>query len=225
MKISKLAWYSLAAVPVGVGVLVGRRSKLAGAVAGGLTALGVGALRWQLARLFTEEPDFQLESRIGDLEIRRYAAHVTAHTDLELDDYDKAVRRGFKKLASYIFGDNFAPTSAKPEKLAMTSPVIAAENARGFRMSFVMPKGRDVASLPTPNDSEVELDQLPERRVAVLRFHGRYNAETVHQRERELMKLVEQAGLEPASAPMFAGFDAPSTAPFLRRNEVWVELA
>ena len=36
---------------------------------------------------------------------------------------------------------------------------------------------------------------------------------------------LEQAGLTPAGAPLFAGYDAPSTLPFLRRLEIWVPIA
>jgi hypothetical protein len=239
-KIRRIAFYStLTAVPIGVGLLVGRRSRLAGAVAGGLTALGLGAIRWQLARLFSDEPAYEVEEHIGPLEVRRYAAHVAAHTDIDDDNYDSALNAGFRRLARYIFGDNFrgerlemttpvtsrSKRAAASEKLDMTAPVITAPAEHGYRMSFVMPPGRDIASLPTPNDSAIELDEVPERRVAVLRFRGRYNGSAVEQRERELMKLVEDAGLAAAGAPMFAGFDAPATIPLLRRNEVWVELS
>jgi hypothetical protein len=103
--------------------------------------------------------------------------------------------------------------------------VLTEPGSRGYKMSFVMPPGRSVESLPLPNDSEVELDQVPERRVAVLRFTGRYRGTEVAQHEEELLRMVKEAGLQATSAPMFAGFDPPSTLPFLRRNEVWVEVA
>jgi len=193
-------------------------------------------VRWQLARLFTDQPAYQVEERIGGLEIRRYAPQVTAHTQIDGASYDAAVQQGFRRLAGYIFGDNFngeklamaAPVTTKAaasEKIGMSSPVITESEGRGYKMSFMMPPGRTVESLPLPNDTAVELDEVPERRVAVLRFTGTYHGEQVEAREQELMRMVKAAGLQALSAPMFAGFDSPTTLAFLRRNEVWVEVA
>ena len=226
-------WSGLAAIPLGVGLLVGRRSKVAGAVAGGLTALGLGALRWQLVRLFTDEPEYIVEEHVGALEIRSYPMHVEARTQIATTNYDSALTQGFTRLARYIFGGNVkheklsmtAPVTAQSERLAMTSPVIAEQSSEtAFTIAFVMPPGRGVETLPTPIDHRVELDEVPERRVAVLRFSGRRDATSLPEREQELMRLVREAGLEVAGAPMYAGFDPPTTLPFLRRNEVWVEL-
>ncbi len=62
-------WSSLIAGPALVGAGAARMfgSRRAGFVAGGLTALGLGGLRWQLQRLFNDEPDHHLERRIGGL--------------------------------------------------------------------------------------------------------------------------------------------------------------
>jgi hypothetical protein len=236
IKARRIAYYAgMAVIPAGIGALVGKakRSTLAGGVAGGLTALAMLGVRWQLARLFTEEPDYEIEDTLGPLEIRRYFPQITAHTHVDVPSYDVALQQGFRRLANYIFGDNFngekiaAPKqrAAGNEKLEMTAPVITAQGPRGYEMSFVMPNGRALASLPTPNDSAVELGEVPERRVAVLKFRGRYRGTEVERHERELMDLVKAAGLVATSAPMFAGFDPPTTLPFLRRNEVWVEVA
>jgi len=237
-KTRKLAFYAgLAIAPATIGALVGRakRSTLAGSVAGGLTALAMLGVRAQMARWFTEEPEYEIEDRKGPLEIRRYYPQVTATTRVVTDDYDAALQQGFRRLAGYIFGDNFngekigmtSPVSSRAanEHIEMTSPVIAASSPQGFDVSFVMPRGRALESLPTPNDSTVELERVPERRVAVLRFRGRYRGTDVSSQQRELMHLVENAKLLATSPPMFAGFDPPMTLPFLRRNEVWVELA
>jgi hypothetical protein len=92
-------------------------------------------------------------------------------------------------------------------------------------MSFTMPSGSTLASLPIPDDARVRLRPLPERRIAALRFSGRYTPLTVGDKARELSRLVERAGLRPRGVVEFAGYDPPSTLPFLRRNEVWVEVA
>ena len=234
-KLRRIAYYAgMVVIPAGIGAVVGRsrRSTVAGSVAGGLTALAMLGVRWQLARFFTEEPQYEIEEQRGSLEIRRYFPQITAHTRVDAKSYDAALQQGFRRLARYIFGDNFngeqimAPHHAgASEKLEMTSPVITTSGPRGYEMSFVMPSGRALSSLPTPNDSAIELSDVPERRVAVLKFRGRYRGEDVQQHERELMHLVQEAGLVATSAVMFAGFDPPTTLPFLRRNEVWVEVA
>jgi len=239
IKARKIAYYAgMVVIPAGIGAFTARarRSTLFGSVAGGLTALAMLGVRWQLARLFTDQPAYQVEERIGGLEIRRYAPQVTAHTQIDGTGYDAAVQQGFRRLAGYIFGDNFngeklamaAPVTTKAaasEKIGMRSPVITESEGRGYKMSFMMPPGRTVESLPLPNDTAVELDEVPERRVAVLRFNGSYRGKQVEEREQELMRMVKAAGLQALSAPMFAGFDSPATLPFLRRNEVWVEVA
>lgn len=239
IKTRRIAYYAgMALIPAGIGTLVGKakRSTLAGSVAGGLTAVVMLGVRWQLARLFTEEPDYEIEDKLGPLEIRRYFPQITAHTHVDVPSYDAALQQGFRRLANYIFGDNFngekiamttpvQQRAAGHEKLEMTSPVITSHGRGGYEMSFVMPSGRALDSLPTPNDSAVELGEVPERRVAVLSFRGRHRGAVVEQHERELMDLVKAAGLVATSTPMFAGFDPPTTLPFLRRNEVWVEVA
>jgi len=60
--------------------------------------------------------------------------------------------------------------------------------------------------------------------VAVLRFRGRYRADEVARQADRLRSLLADAGLSATGAPVFAGFDPPSTLPWLRRNEMWVDL-
>src|SRR6187399_3214646 len=62
-------WTSLLIVPAAAGVVLGLASRRRGLVAGSLAALALGGLRWQFARWFTDQPAFQTEGRIGDLEL------------------------------------------------------------------------------------------------------------------------------------------------------------
>jgi len=232
-------WSALVAAPVaigsGLGGLLG--SRRAGMIAGGLTAAGLAALRWQLSRLFTPEPDHEVEEALGRLEIRRYAPRIEARTTIDVADFDAALGQGFARLADYIGGANRGH-----EELAMTTPVVArgslagerlgrtggpviTSHRGGYTVAFVMPPDRTMDSLPRPSDERVRLHHVPERRVAALRFAGRYDGPTVAEREHELARLVAQHGLRAVGEPMFAGFDPPWTLPLLRRNEVWLELA
>jgi hypothetical protein len=191
--------------------------------------------KWQLERLFSEEPDYEIERRIGELEIRRYAPRVIAETLVEDEaDWQAARSEGFKRLASYIFGGNIrqetlemtSPVgmSGSSERLPMTSPVTTEHTRAGHFITFDMPKARTLADLPDPEDARIQLRQTPAERIAALRFSGSYRTELIREKQAKLMRLVRAAGLEANGEPMFAGYDAPSTLPFLRRVEVWVRV-
>jgi hypothetical protein len=201
-----------AAIGSGIGTLM--RSKRAGALAGGIAAGALALARWQLQRFFNDEPAYEVETRIGDLEIRRYQPHVIARAHTMVPEFDEAQQQLFQRLASYI----------QSNELAMTGPVEMAAEGQGFTMAFVMPAGRTLRSLPRPDDAHVRLLEVPARRIAVLAYRGRYHGETVEERERELLRLVAQAGLSAKGRPMFAGFDPPTTLPIARRNEMWIEV-
>jgi hypothetical protein len=61
--------------------------------------------------------------------------------------------------------------------------------------------------------------------VAALRFSGRYSGDLPAKKGAELLARVREAGLHALGEVTFAGYDAPSTVPWLRRNEVLVDLA
>ncbi|HEU4407020.1 MAG TPA: heme-binding protein [Polyangiaceae bacterium] len=79
--------------------------------------------------------------------------------------------------------------------------------------------------MPAPADPRVELRPVPERRVAALRFAGRFLPERFDRKGRELVEAPARAGLEARGGVEVAGYDPPGVLPFLRRNEVWIELA
>ncbi len=206
------------AAPLAIGASVASlaRSRRSGMIAGGITAAALAALRWQLQRWFTDEPHYQLEQRLGELELRRYAPRVEARTRIAGDDFEHALDEGFRRLARYVFGR---------ERLAMTAPVTVTPGDGGHTLAFVMPPGRTLADLPVPEDRRIELVEVPPRRVAVLRFRGRYKGDVVRAQARRLANLARTAGLVGSNEPTLAGFDPPWTLPWLRRMEMWLELA
>jgi hypothetical protein len=231
------------ALALGIAGLAGRGPRLLSERRwlSALTALGGAALlvRWQLERLITEEPEYEVERSLNGLEIRHYGPRVIAETLVENQpDWDVARSEGFRRLASYIFGGNqreqgiamTGPVSVgtgakKSERIAITAPVGTRRAAAGYVVSFTMPKQYELESLPAPSDERVLLRQVPGERVAVLRFSGRYRSELIHDKQAELVRRARAAGLETVGEPLFAGYDAPSTLPFLRRVEVWVPIA
>ncbi len=199
----------------------------------GLVASGIGAVAyWQFQRWFTEEPRFEVERVVGRVEIRRYPALVRAETMLT-GPANEAVNQAFRRLAGYIFGANesrtkiamTAPVTQASEKLAMSTPVTQSAEDAQWLVTFTMPKGRTLADLPIPRDPRVVLREVPARRVAVLRYSGGTSQERVREKELELRALLAREGLFATGAVISARYDPPTTLPFLRRNEVWLELS
>ena len=194
-------------------------SRMPPAALAALAALALAC--WQLRRLFAAQPRYALESRIGDLELRRYRPRVVAHTDVDAD-FSPALHDGFARLSGYMFGGNEVS-----ERMAMTEPVTASpasagEGGGGYRVAVEMPERHEP---PRPADPRVRLDTMPVRRVAVLRFHGPIDAARIARMEQRLLDAVAAAGLTAQGETSFAAYDAPSTISPLRRNEVWVEVA
>lgn len=220
----------------------GREHRVAGCAALGVS-LGLGLARWQLQRLVTESVPYTVQMRLGEIEVRRYPPQIWAETVVEGSSWKEALNDGFRRLAAYIFGANnesarltmtapvFSSYSASDgdERLEMTAPVLAdvggANERRDHTVAFVMPADRDLDSLPAPRDRRVRLREVPQRRVAALRFRGNYESGLPYQKRDELLQRLREAGLGWHGEPRFAGYDPPTTWSPLRRNEVLVELA
>jgi hypothetical protein len=203
----------------------------------GLLAIGGAAIlaKWQLERFFSEEPEYELEAEVNGLEIRRYPPRIVAETVVGVTDFDAARKEGFQRLAGYIFGGNVerekiamtTPVDVRAkakegEHIAMTGPVTARDSASGYVVAFTMPRERKLSELPAPEDARVRLRKTRAERVAVLRYRGSYDSETVQEKQAELLFRAGAAGLTPYGEAYFAGYDAPSTLTFLRRVEVWI---
>jgi hypothetical protein len=205
-------------------------------------SLGLGLVRWQLQRLFTEQVPYEVQATVGAVEIRRYPAQIWAETVVNGATWSDSLSEGFERLADYIFGDNVPTTlvgtesarrqslrrAAAGERLSMTAPVLATLGDPSAiddrKVAFVMPADRALHDLPTPRDVRVTIRAVPARRVAALAFAGDYKSQLPIIKREELLEWVRAAGLLPKGEVHFAGYDPPSTLPALRRNEVSVEL-
>ena len=112
----------------------------------------------------------------------------------------------------------------QPTKLEMTAPVTQAATAGGFLVQFVMPKGYTLATLPEPLDARVKLREVPGNRVAVIRFSGSWSQSTFEENLQTLRQAVATAGLATTGEPVSSRYNSPFSLPFLRRNEIWLNL-
>jgi len=200
----------------------GRTARSLGAAA--LVASASASLtRWQLARWFAEKARYRVELKHGDFEVRQYASRIQAETVVNAAPWQRSLDDGFHRLAGYIRGDNQGH-----QKIAMTTPVsvtLGAVDRSTRTVAFKMPDRYALETLPEPNDRRITLRRAPARRIAVLTFRGRYGKELPNRQRMQLLSRVRNARLLPIGDVTFAGYDAPWTLPFLRRNEVMVEVS
>lgn len=199
--------------------------KLGGLIVGVISS----ALTPGLARAATEQPAYTVLERQGAVELRRYGPRLAAETTVRGDEVS-ARNKGFQAIAGYIFGGNKGKTSiamtapvaqAKAEKIAMTAPVAQAPAADGaWRVQFFMPTKYTRATLPTPNNPEVRIVELPGEQFAVLRFSGLAGRTSVAARTKELSDKAAAMGWKVTGPPVVWFYDPPWTLPPMRRNEV-----
>lgn len=179
-----------------------------------------------------EHPDYKLVTSKGDIEVRDYSPMILAEVVVS-GERKQAISEGFKILADYIFGNNTsnkkmemtAPVTNEPsEKMAMTAPVMQEQSTDQWIVRFVMPKKYSFESLPKPNSKDVILIPLPARRFAVIRFSGLANDENIKQHTKELESYILTEKLQPIGEAILAFYNPPWTLPFLRRNEVMIEI-
>jgi len=194
------------------------------------------ALTFTGAVMATEEPKYAVLEKEAPFEIRSYAPMIVAEVQVE-GDLDEASSQGFRLIAAYIFGQNqvsekiamTAPVtieeqSVKSAKIAMTAPVGIESNVGKWTVSFVMPAEYTMESIPKPMNSQVQLRQIPAVKKAVISFSGFYNSQKVAEKTLELEQWMKSRHLTGVGSANFARYNPPWTLPFMRRNEILINL-
>ena len=192
----------------------------------------LGVALWGPIVSNVEQPKYQVVEGSGNIEIRDYAPMIVAEAEVAGDRRD-AIGKGFRIIADYIFGNNtsaqkvpmIAPvTQQGSEKIAMTAPVTQQGDGNIWRVRFVMPSNYTMETLPKPNNPAVKLKEIGAKRYAAIRFSGMAGEDSLKRRTEELNAFISAKNLTPLSAPTYAFYNPPWTLPFLRRNEVMVEI-
>ena len=170
-----------------------------------------------------EEPSYQTLVNEPPFEHRRYSGFVVAETTLE-GGFDAASRAGFRRVAGYIFGDNTIQTGGS-KKIAMTAPVTVEPKEGGWRLHFVMPSAEKLASLPRPNNPEVNLRRVGEHDVVAIQFSGWTTEAAIAEATTRLKSWAQTKQLQIVGAPQVARYNDPFTLPWRRRNEILIEVA
>jgi hypothetical protein len=189
------------------------------------------------AAMAIEEPKFTLIEKEQSFELRAYQPKLIAEVLVD-GDMSEASSKGFKLIADFIFGNNTAQSGksekismtapvavkASAEKISMTAPVGLQQSNKGWRVYFVMPSQYTLQTLPKPNNPKVSIKLIPTQKFAVIRFSGLIGEEKMAVKEAELNQWMARRNLKPITSPELARYNPPWTLPFLRRNEIMVEV-
>ena len=164
-----------------------------------------------------EEPVYEVVMETGDVEIRRYEPTIQAVTVLP---GKSSSSEGFKRLAGFIFGGN-----EREQSIAMTAPVQETLGEDTPTMAFTLPAQYSLEDLPAPADSQVTLQAVPARTVAVVTFSGWATTSKVARYERQLRETLKLDAIETLGNSSLNQYNPPWTLPFLRRNEIMIEVS
>ncbi|MFM9835858.1 MAG: SOUL family heme-binding protein [Methylophilaceae bacterium] len=180
-----------------------------------------------------EQPEYRVVKSYEAFEVREYAAYNVAEV-LVSGPEEEAGSQAFPILAGYIFGKNkgkkslemTAPVtqSAAPEKMPMTVPVTQLAATGGFVLQFFMPSAYTLDTLPEPIDARVKLKTMPARKMAVIRYSWSASQSNYDKNLKILRDALVKDDIPTKGEPIYMRYNAPFTLPFLKRNEIGLEL-
>ena len=165
--------------------------------------------------LQTPRVHYFVKERRGPIEIREYPASriIKAQGNNENDS--------FRILAAYIFGRNRSASSiamTAPVKVAMTAPVRVQRN----EMAFYLPKEYLKKTPPTPLDKRVHIERITARTLGVICFSWYATPARIQKKSEILRRSLKD--YKKLSDAFMLYYNDPWTPPFMRRNEVAIEI-
>jgi hypothetical protein len=175
-------------------------------------------LVWNYVMSNVENPEYTIIESHDQIEIRDYNEFIVAQV-LVKEDFKTARSVGFKFLAHYIFGNNIEHL-----KIAMTAPVMQQKQENAWNIIFMMPSIYSFDALPKPFNNKIKLLEIPHKIFVVIRFSGLASDSNIEKNLVKLKSFISEQNLKPVSNEIYAFYSPPWTLPFMRRNEIMVEI-
>ena len=178
----------------------------------------------------TPEPNYDVLVDVPEqnIQIRKYAPVMVAEV-MEQNGENNA----FMQLFRYIDGANIAQqniamtapvTQQENIEIPMTAPVTQTQAAEKNVMTFFLPSEFTPKNTPQPTNTNITVKRKPSEVFAVIQFSGLMRDKSIEEHRMELEKYLKNQAIEPIGPYLTAGYNAPWTPWFLRRNEIWFPL-
>jgi hypothetical protein len=176
-----------------------------------------------------EELPYTVLKRVDRFEIREVPSYLHASTRVS-GRFEDVGNEGFRRLFRYIAGEN-----RDAREIPMTAPVEqipypvqapdAVSSGEAWAIAFVLPPNFVLDKPPAPKDERIQVEQVPARRLAVVRYRGTWSRSRFDDELVALRHFIAEQGLVSVGQPVFSRFDPPFMPWFLRRNEIQIPVA
>ncbi|CAF2123127.1 unnamed protein product [Brassica napus] len=192
-------------------------------------------------KIAVETPKHTVVKSGDGYEIREYPPAVAAEVTYDPSEFKGDKDGGFMVLAKYIgvFGK---PENQKPEKIAMTAPVITKEGEKiamtapvvtkeggggdekkTVTMQFLLPEMyKKAEDAPRPTDERVVIKEEGGRKYGVVKFSGTASESVVSEKVKKLRSDLERDGFKITGDYVLARYNPPWTLPSFKTNEVMI---
>lgn len=163
------------------------------------------------------EPEYSVEQSCDLYEIRNYESYNVASTVMDEGEDLASTGTAFNSLAGFLFGLN-----KESKTMEMTTPVTTtSSNELRFYLAD--------SSIPEPpEDSSVEIIEVPSAFLAVRKFTGFVTDGEIARQKDTLLQALEMDGVEldvghgEVVPHVVFQYNPPYTVPIVRRNEIAV---
>lgn len=160
-----------------------------------------------------EKPKYEVLKKFDEVEVRKYGQLTVISTTAANGE------KAFSKLGGYIFEGN-----EQQQKISMTAPVYTQPQGEEMEMRFYLPEGYDTTNAPRPLSEEVKISMQESRIIAVIPFGGLYDKQKFEENRQQLLNKLQEQKIEPVGEAFVFRYDDPWVPPFMRRNEVGIEV-
>lgn len=182
-----------------------------------IVLLFLGIAIWQLHD-HTPTVNYTLIETNHAFEIREYPAMLVAQTEV-VGDKSIAINNGFAVLSSYLSGNN-----KNKQNIRMTTPVLLQQNKDEWFVTFILPDTYSESTVPKANVAHIHIKQIPAKKYIVMRFTGLGTEKQLDKHIKLMKDYVAYNNIMTVGEPIIAFYNPPWTLPFLRRNEIMLEI-
>lgn len=182
-----------------------------------------------------ENPIYSVDRKADKYEIRIYQPTIVAEVVIT-SSFEDAGNQAFRILADYIFGNNNTKTKMEMtapvtmqihfEEIASLDSISKSKNSEfSYLTQFFLQRDIPLNLVPEPVDKRIRIDELPQKKFAVLTYSGSWSEENYKEHLSILKEELKRNGeLYRAKQPIFARYNSPFQLWFLRKNEIWIEV-